>query len=243
MDGTGSQEGEVAVKAGKDDAASRLQQLMKATGARYTTAGDLAHSVLREAILRGVLEPGEQLRQDTLAEALGMSRIPVRSALFQLESDGLVEVRPNRGAVVKIHTPKELYEIYEARIVLETYAVRKAVEMITSERLKRLERLAVRLDRVEPGDAFVDAGLAFYRELYSPVNGVIADLSERLRSDVGRYWLRPRVTHGHEQTHLKLVQMVADGDSDGAAAWIERHLREVAERVVAMLETRGSDLA
>jgi DNA-binding GntR family transcriptional regulator len=226
-----------AMKSKPDDTGQRLQRLLERTKAYHTTVGDFAYSVLRQAILGGVLEPGQQLRQDALAAALGMSRIPVRSALYQLESDGLVQITPHRGASVKMLSARQIAEIYEARIVLESYAVRKAIETMTPARLKRLERLAQRLDRVEPGDAFVDANAEFYRELYGPVNSVIAELSERLRNDVGRYWRRARVVHQHEPSHTTLVAYVREGDADAAVAWLEGHLRQVAERVAAMVES------
>jgi DNA-binding GntR family transcriptional regulator len=149
-------------------------------------------------------------------------------------------MRPHRGAVVKLHTADEVRQIYDARIVLETYALRKAAAGMTPARLKRLERLAARLDRVEPGDGFFNAGVAFYRELYQPVNEVIADLSERLRGDVGRYWLRPRLALGDGQAHSRLVEHLRAGDADAAAAWLEAHLREVAGQVAAKLEAVSS---
>jgi DNA-binding GntR family transcriptional regulator len=224
-----------------DQSLDRFQRLVSEANARYTTVGDFAYSMLREAILRGILEPGQHIRQDALAEALGISRIPVRSALLQLESDGLVEIRPHRGAVVKIHTPEHIRQIYQARIVLETYALRRAIGSMTPEWLRRLEELAERVDAVDrahPTDAWIAAGTQFYRELYGPVNQVIATLSERLRADVGRYWHRPLADHSAEQVHAKLIEYIRRRDADGAARWLERHLTAVAEQVAASLEAR-----
>lgn len=220
-----------------DETGKRLQRLLEKTKAHHMTAGDFAYSVLRQAILGGVLEPGSQLRQDVLASALGMSRIPVRSALFQLEADGLVEIMPHRGATVKMLTAQQVRDIYEARIVLESYAVRKAMEIMTPARLKRLEKLGQRLDRADPGEAFLEANAEFYRELYGPVNNVIADLSERLRNDVGRYWRKSRVVHDHSPAHTVLISHFRNGDADAAVAWVQGHLREVADRVGAMIES------
>ncbi len=103
-----------------------LQEIVREAQVHYRTAGALAYSVLRQAILTGVLEPGEPLRQDALAEALGVSRIPVRSALFRLESDGLIRLRPHRGAVVSVLTGEQVREIYAIRILLESEAMRQA---------------------------------------------------------------------------------------------------------------------
>ena len=223
---------ETIAEAGSDG----LQQILKRAAVHYTTVGDLTYSVLREAILNGVLGPGQLLRQDALAEALGVSRLPVRSALLQLESDGLIEMRPHRGAVVSSLTPEEIRNIYETRIVLETYLLRKAIERMTPELLERLNDVAERLDAEAPGDAFLEARLEFYRELYGVAgNPLMISMVEKLRSDVGRFWLRRRVAHSHEPQHSRLLRYVRRRDADGAAHWLEAHLREVAEELAVLV--------
>lgn len=67
---------------------------------QYRTVSDMVASVIREAILSATFRPGEHLRQDELARRLEVSRMPVRSALLQLESEGLVDFHPHRGAIV-----------------------------------------------------------------------------------------------------------------------------------------------
>src|SRR5579859_329412 len=132
-----------------------LDSILARAQVHFTTVGDMAYSVLREAILGGVLEPGKHLRQDSLAETLGISRIPIRSALFQLEADGLIQFRPHKGAVVSILSPDQIREIYEIRILLESYALRRAIETMTPDRLERLKQLAAQLDDENSGEGFV----------------------------------------------------------------------------------------
>src|SRR6187399_1679140 len=79
-------------------------------------------SVLREAIITGHLRANEPLPQDEIAAQLRVSHIPVREALRQLESEGLVTYQPNRGATVSALTSEEIREIYEIRVILETAA-------------------------------------------------------------------------------------------------------------------------
>ncbi|GMA96815.1 hypothetical protein GCM10025881_36390 [Pseudolysinimonas kribbensis] len=67
----------------------------------YKTIGEMVYEVIRESIVSGAFAPGERLRQEAIATAIGVSRIPVRSALMQLESEGLVDFHPRRGAVVR----------------------------------------------------------------------------------------------------------------------------------------------
>jgi DNA-binding GntR family transcriptional regulator len=214
-----------------------LKGIVERTSVHYTTVGDLTYSVLRQAILSGVLKPGELLRQDGLAVALGVSRIPVRSALMQLESDGLIEMRPHRGASVSTRTAEQITQIYEARVVLECHALERSIATMTPERLATLRDLAAELDRAEPGEPFVEARLAFYRALYQAGdNQVVVALIERLRNDVGRYWLGRRVAHGHEPEHARLLAYVERGDAEGAVRWLSRHLAQVAGELASLTE-------
>lgn len=97
--------------------------------------------MLRRAVLTGLLEAGQLLRQDELATNIGVSRMPVRVALRQLESEGRVRHLPRRGFVVATLTPQEIEEIYEIRALLEGYAMRLAVPQLDEDRLRRLEKL------------------------------------------------------------------------------------------------------
>ncbi|HVB77619.1 MAG TPA: GntR family transcriptional regulator [Candidatus Nitrosotalea sp.] len=219
------------------DSQDGLKQIMRRSAVHYTTVGDLTYSVLRQAILSGVLKPGQQLRQDALADSLGVSRLPVRSALLQLASDGLIVMRAHRGAIVSTLSGTQIKQIYEARRVLETYALRQAIANMTPERLAALETLADQLDATESGEEFVEARFAFYDKLYgTDGNPVISSLIERLRNDVGRYWLRRRVAHGHEPEHSRLLGYVRRRDADGATRWLEGHIRQVAEELAALAE-------
>ena len=116
----------------------RFRSIVDRNSRQFRTVGDMVYEVLREGILKGVFQPGERLRQDQLAEAIGVSRIPVRSALMQLESEGLITFNPYRGAVVNKLSAKEMREIYELRALLESNALRKAVEVMTPERLAHI---------------------------------------------------------------------------------------------------------
>ncbi|MBA2343798.1 MAG: GntR family transcriptional regulator, partial [Rubrobacter sp.] len=81
---------------------------------------------LRRLILDGEYGPDERLIEEQLAERLGMSRTPIRQALTMLESEGLVELIPNRGAVVCSFSVDEVWDIYDLRAVLEGHAARRA---------------------------------------------------------------------------------------------------------------------
>ncbi|MGH2441562.1 MAG: GntR family transcriptional regulator [Chloroflexota bacterium] len=228
----------VAPPAGQErDAGYRLKHILERTRVHYRTVGDLAYSVIREGILTGAFPPGSRLRQDELAEAIGVSRMPIRSALLQLEVESLIDFHPNRGAVVKDLKPAQVREVYELRMVLESYALRKAVESITPERLKRLERLSSALDTAREGNTFLDARRAFYHELYDgDRHPLLLDFIEQVRNRLGHYMLTRRVVgHLHEHAHAHLIECVRQGDADAAVAWLHKHLEDVCKEVIARL--------
>src|SRR6185436_3113501 len=96
---------------------------------------------LEHAILEGVLQPGERLRAEALAQRFGTSRTPVREALLQLEAQGLVEVEPNRGAGVKAFDAADLLDLYELRALLEPHAAARAATRISAEQIEQLSEL------------------------------------------------------------------------------------------------------
>lgn len=218
-----------------DGAAGRksFEAVVSRLASGYRSIGDMVYEVLREAILSGAFEPGEHLRQEALATAIGVSRLPVRAALLKLDAEGLVEFSPHRGAVVQTLSHTEIAEIYELRDLLETHALRKSMQRMTPDRVARLRDLAAQLDAEAEGDPFLEIRVRFYRELYDAENAPrLIDLIEGLRSSVGRYLLGRRVSdgsgHGH---HYKLVEHVATGDVNKAEAWLREHLREVSAGV------------
>ncbi len=103
---------------------------------------------LRDAIYAGRLEAGQPVRQEAVAEELGVSRIPVREALRQLESEGLVVLRPPAGARVATLDFAECQEIYKMRERLEPLALSESMERITDEQLDEAQRLANELRRL-----------------------------------------------------------------------------------------------
>ena len=108
----------------------------------------VAVEVIREAIMDGRLEPGQRLKEEELARELGISRTPVREALLILQTDGLVEAHPNRGATVRSYGLDDLGDLYMLRAALEGVAARLAAERATPRELAKLRRSCDRFDTV-----------------------------------------------------------------------------------------------
>lgn len=222
----------------------QFADVVKQLAGGYRTIGEMTYAVLKEAIVSGAFPPGEWLGQESLATAIGVSRIPVRTALLQLESEGLITFHPHRGARVRTLSMTQIDEIYRLRGLLETYALRLAIPQITVERLDRLRGLAEQLDEKPEGGEFLDLRVRFYRELYdADHNPLLVKMIEELRSSVGRYLLAFRVLEGNNHVHTRVVDYVASGDVTGAERWIRSHLANVREGIAELTidEENGED--
>jgi DNA-binding GntR family transcriptional regulator len=211
-----------------------LEEVVARLSSGYRSIGDMVYEVLREAVLSGTFAPGERLRQEALATAIGVSRLPVRSALIQLDTEGLIDFHPRRGAVVKTLTHAQVKEIFELRDLLEPHALRKSMARMTTERVVRLRHHADLLDAEDEGASFVDMRVSFYRELYDAEhNPRLVEMIEALRKSLGQYLLAINISgrRGDHAAHHELVEHVARGDVDAAEKWLRKHLQAVAEGI------------
>jgi DNA-binding GntR family transcriptional regulator len=151
-------------------------------GAVYEPLSQAIARDLREAILDGRIAPGERIRQEAVAKELGASRIPVREALAQLETEGLVTIVPHSGARAARPVLAEMVELYKLREELEPLAIAEAVAHVGDAELARLTVMAHALERA-PLDlpAFLRDDRAFHLASYAAAPmprllGMIEDL-------------------------------------------------------------------
>src|SRR5687767_9590774 len=112
-------------------------------------------NVIREAIIRGDFKPGERLKQSELADTLGVSRMPIREAFRKLESEGLIELEPHKGAIVKSIQVNDIEEIYTLRAELEKMAVYQSIDYFSEADLNLLNELVNNMDSAEDVEDFV----------------------------------------------------------------------------------------
>jgi DNA-binding GntR family transcriptional regulator len=127
------------------------------------SAERLAYDHLRDRILRGEISGGTPIRQQDVADALGLSRIPVRDALRHLSAEGLVKIESNRRVIVTSVTLDDVQEIFSMRSVLEGLAARIAVSNFSDLTLQRLTFLVERMERAE---AHKDEWLRLHEEFH-----------------------------------------------------------------------------
>jgi DNA-binding GntR family transcriptional regulator len=104
------------------------------------------YATLRQQIIQGSYQGGERLVEERLADALGVSRTPIREALTMLASEGLVQMFPNRGAVVRSFAPDDIRASYDLRAVLEGYGAFQAALRITPDELLYLRSITEEME-------------------------------------------------------------------------------------------------
>ncbi len=113
---------------------------------------DQIEAQVSSAILNGFLKPGDHLVESAIAEQLQVSRAPVREALSALEREGLIVYAPRRGYFVVEFTPKDIEEIYSLRLLLEVGALRRAIDRVPDEDIRKLQEIVNTLGQaVEEG--------------------------------------------------------------------------------------------
>ncbi len=210
------------------------------------TVTSLTRDAIRDRILRGGYPAGEPLRQDALAEQLGVSRIPVREALRLLEAEGLVTFSPHRGAVVSTLSLAEIEELYELRADIETDLLRRAMPHITEEQIVRAEEV---LDTYEAslkrGQVAGWGGLnwKFHSTLYAPANRpVTMGIVHRLHQHTDRYSrMQLALTHGEQRAiteHRQITAAIRRRNAKRAAAVLRRHILGAGQALLAFLNAQ-----
>lgn len=207
------------------------------------SAAEVAARHIRRLITSGEFGAGEVLREDELAERLGMSRTPLREAIARLETEGLVVSRRHRSAVVFKPSTEELREIYEMRIALESLAARLATRTAGPDDVAELERLWKELDATPPGRAWVRLNREFHLRLYRASGRKrLIRLIENLR-DQSEPYVRMLVIFGHgpeaQEGHRRMIDAVRAGDGEGAAQATAEHLTATMTTVMAEMEQEG----
>lgn len=148
-----------------------LLELIQQTRPRYRTITEMVAATLRQAIIQGTLAGGEAIRQDQLATDFGVSRMPIREALRQLEAEGLVDFFPHRGTVVATIEPRDILEICEIRALLECHAMPKAVASIDTASLDRAGEILDEIDNEPDVAKWGELNRRFHMTLYSGLKG------------------------------------------------------------------------
>lgn len=202
---------------------------------------DLIADALRQAILHGIFQEGESLRQDQIATKFGVSRIPVREALRQLEVEGLVTFYTNRGATVSVLSPAEAQELCEIRAALETTALRVALPQLQAEDMQKAEALLAATDQATDVGRWSELNWEFHATLYAPARRPrLMTMLKAIHVNMDRY-VRLQMSQMHylersQKEHYQLLAACRQQDTPGAIALLEAHITEAGQHLVTYLQ-------
>ena len=203
---------------------------------------------IRRDIVAGLIAPGERLRVADLSARYGVSHIPVREALRQLEGDRLVVIDPHKGAILRGVTPKFVRDMHDTRAALETLLVRNAAERITPVGADELDRLAAAYEQAAAGGqavAMVEANLTLHRRIAVLAdNPVAADIMEQgwelVVSIRQRYGFGPSRIAAIIEQHRRLVDAIRSGDAVLASSVALEHCLDARDDLLARMEEATS---
>lgn len=209
------------------------------------TLTDMTLVALRDRILRGQYPEGEPLRQDAIADELGVSRIPVREALRQLEAEGLVTFSPHRGAVVSTLSLDEITELFELRADIESDLLRRAIpNMATEDHARAKEILDAYEAALVAGDVSVWGAInwQFHSTLYAPAaRAFTMSMVKKLHQHSDRYLrMQLALTHGETRAkaeHRAIALATRKADVKLATRLLRAHILGAGRLLVSFLET------
>lgn len=208
-------------------------------GDRARSPMERAYQHIMEAILSGALEPGMRIPTEWVADALGISRMPVRDALRRLEGDGVVTLPANRGASVAEYSADEIIELTEMRAVLEGLAARVALVRVREDEIEELIHLKHRMEKSE-GD------LMRWMTIHDDFHNYLTCLSNRpllfaqtarirlmLRPYSRRYYTDSRETEITGLEHQRIIDAMISGDADLLDQTVRSHALVNVEKLAA----------
>ncbi|WP_088188629.1 GntR family transcriptional regulator [Desulfosporosinus sp. FKA] len=197
----------------------------------YKPLREIVFESMREAILNGVLEPGERLMEIQLAEEMGVSRTPVREAIRKLELENFVVMIPRKGAYVAGVSLKDVADVFEIRSALEGLAAGLAAERVTDEELEQMEQaLFYRAHEGEMDlEQIVKSDTDFHALVYKASrNERLIQILANLREQIQRFRSTSLAVPGRNkdaiEEHRMIVEALRNHNSEEAQALAMAHI-------------------
>ncbi|OGO62955.1 MAG: hypothetical protein A2029_04390 [Chloroflexi bacterium RBG_19FT_COMBO_47_9] len=215
------------------------------------TSLDLVLEYIRNAILDGTFPPGMQLKQSVIAKNLGVSQGPTREALIQLVGEGLVEIQSFHGMFVRRLGQKDIEEIYQLRLALESLAIKTALPTLKApEQMQKLETLVAATIQAEEGgnyDQAVANDLAFHHFIVDfSGNQRLINFWESLLAQ-SRYILRQLYQVEREmfhenmaQNHLVILEGIRTQDVPAIQKILQEHMEYAMTRLLRLIQSQNS---
>jgi DNA-binding GntR family transcriptional regulator len=203
---------------------------------------------LQDAILQGAFKPGEALTENALSEKLGVSRTPVRGALSRLSEEGLVELVPNRGAVVIGITAEDIVDIYRIRMRMEGLASAMAAEKITEEDKQTLiesVELSEFYEKKNDAEHIKELDTAFHKTIFKAsgnrtLERILSDLHRNTKAYRRISLAAPGRLEHSTLEHRQILDAILNGDTEEADRLTSLHIEHALTNMLSILEETKS---
>ncbi len=232
------------------EAAERLKTLWQAQAITGATS-DMVYAILHEAILSGILPPGQRLGEELLAALFDVSRTPVREALLRLETTGLAHRVPRRGLIVARITPQEIVEVYVVRENLDGLAAHLAAQFATPSDIATL--IAINEEfagtaREGNVKAMADLNLQFHEAIAriarnSLLSQFLTQIHHQVRRIPGTTFQHPGRAASAVEEHARIIEAIQDRDAERARQLATESMATARRIRIAMLEQEVEDVA
>jgi DNA-binding GntR family transcriptional regulator len=221
-----------AERASADEAASVRRPNLKQEAAQ----------LIRDLILSGQLRPGQKIDQDAIALQLGTSRLPVRESLITLETEGLIENVPRRGAFVAALSRGDISDHYEMYGLLSGMAAERAANALDEDAFQRLSNAIDQMRETNDARERDSLNYTFHREINRAgssrrLAAVLRTLS--LTMPVHFFEYHEAWEPHAEEEHRQILAALRERDGVAAAKAVSSHFRNIGEQAAAALEARG----
>ncbi len=214
----------------------------------YLPLRDVVFKTLRDAILKGELEPGERLMEIHLANKLGVSRTPIREAIRMLEKEGLAVTIPRKGAQVAQMTEKDLLDVLEIRDALDELAVSDACERMEEDDFVQLEKAMkdfAEVTKTNDVRAIVEADEAFHSVIYNATKNpklghIIKNLKEQMYRYRYEYVKQDKDYTDLVEDHSKILDGLKRKDVDYVKKVMHDHLQNQVDSVSRVIREQNN---
>jgi DNA-binding GntR family transcriptional regulator len=204
------------------------------------TAVELVTDEIRQMILSGRISPGSVLRQEVLAEELGVSRVPVREAITRLHSEGLLNVVPHKGAYVQELSVDEVRETFNIRLRLEPWVFSEAIPLITDAEIAKAERIVKDMDKATGGE-WGSLNWKLHETLYRPARCEITLQMLRVLHDrCDRYFrfqvVKVPIREQSHAEHMEIIDACRNRDVKLGTKLLEAHVKVASQQIMSIVE-------
>jgi len=212
---------------------------------------DVVFESLKDAIMNGKLEQGKMITEQQISREFGISRTPVREALYKLTATGLVRIIPHKGFLISKWSIKEIRDVFEIRIVLERLAVELFIRNYYQENLEELENITKKMEKAVQENNFMEAAKMnnkFHDLIIEKSdNHEISNVMEPLKNKINIFRLISISTPSRLKTslaeHRNILASILKKDIENAKKLIEIHIRKVLDIIEKkLLEEKNNEI-